>query len=116
ENEPYVEQAPQNPSKSFMGSAAMFTDARPTMRPALVNSVICCGRSAPRGFLSRSYQPHPFSPSKSFAKPAMFVESARSAEHAMNNGRPYLFFAYVLTHAPHVASAARFGCFSPGFL
>src|SRR5207342_2275390 len=79
ENDPYVEQAPQNPSNDFIGSAATLTEARPTINPALVNSVICWGRRHPRGFLSRSYHPQPVSPSKSFANPEMFVESARSA-------------------------------------
>ena len=44
----------------------------------------------------------------------MLVDSARSAEQAMNSGRPYSARAEALTQAPHVASAARFGAFSPG--
>ena len=63
--------------------------ASPTVTPAFVNSVICCGSSAPRGFVSRSYQPQPGRSSpKSLAKPAMLVDSARSAEQTMNSGRP----------------------------
>ena len=83
--------------------------------PALVNSVICCGSSVPVGFVSRWYQPHPSTPSKPFMKPEMFVDSARSADIAMNSARPYSLRAKLFTHEPHCASAARFGFFSPGF-
>ena len=86
----------------------------PTLMPAFVNSVISCGSSVPRGFVSRLYQPQPGRSSKSLLKPAMFVDSARSAEQAMNSGGSYAAFAVALTQAPHVASAARFGAFSPG--
>ena len=98
-----------------MGSSARFTVASPTVTPALVNSVISCGRSDPRGFVSRLYQPQPGISMKSLAKPAMFVESARSAEQAITSGRSYSCRAKALTQAPHVASAARLGDFSPGF-
>ncbi len=47
ENEPYVEVVPQKPLKSLNGSAAMLTVARPTVRPALPNSVIWVGRTVP---------------------------------------------------------------------
>ena len=56
--------------------------------PAFVNSVISVGRSAPVGFESRSYQPKPGMSPNGLAKPAMLVDSARSAEQAMNSGRP----------------------------
>src|SRR5687768_11536516 len=96
-----------------MGSSATFTVAMPTVTPELVNSVICCGSSAPRGFVSRWYQPQPGISPKSLAKPAMLVDSARSAEQTMNSGRPYSAFAYALTHEPQVASADRLAAFSP---
>src|SRR5690606_39619368 len=102
------------PLKAVKGSSAMFTVAMPTLMPALVNSVISCGRSAPRGFVSRLYQPQPGRSSKSFENPAMFVDSARSADEAITSGRSYSARAVALTHAPQVASAARFGAFSPG--
>ena len=54
--------------------------------PALVNSVISVGSRAPNGFAFRSYQPVPGEPLKSWPNPAMFVDSARSAEAAMNSG------------------------------
>ena len=53
-----------------------------------MNSVISVGSSAPNGFEDRSYQPVPGKPSKSWPNPAMLVDSARSAEAAMNRGRP----------------------------
>ena len=62
--------------------------ASPQTRPALVNSVISVGSRAPYGFSFRSYQPVPGVPLKSCANPAMLVDSARSAEAAMNSGRP----------------------------
>src|SRR5437870_4904213 len=83
EKEPYVEQAAQNPLKETIGSSARLTVAIPTVTPAFVNSVICCGSSAPRGLVSRWYQPQPGISPKSFAKPAIFVDSARSAEQTM---------------------------------
>src|SRR5215210_222835 len=89
ENEPYVEHAPQKPLKDRIGSSARLTLARPTVSPALVNSVICCGSSAPRTLVSRLYQPQPGRSSQSLAKPAMLVDSARSAEQAMTSGRSY---------------------------
>ena len=52
---------------------------------------------------------------KSLAKPAMFVDSARSADMARNSGRPYSFLANAFTQAPQAPRAARFGCLSPGF-
>ena len=70
-----------------------MTDATPTETPALVNSVICCGSSVPSRLSSRWYQPHPSTPSKPLENPLMFVEAARSAEDARNNGRPYSFLA-----------------------
>jgi len=70
------------------GSDARFTVASPTIIPAFVNSVISVGRSAPRGFELRSYHPKPGSSPKSLPNPARFVESARSADAAMNSGRP----------------------------
>jgi hypothetical protein len=51
----------------------MFTLAAPTTRPEFENSVICCGRSEPPGFLVRSYQPKLSAPSNSFAKPEIAV-------------------------------------------
>ncbi len=66
----------------------MFTVASPTIIPALVNSVISVGSSAPSGFVSRWYQPEPGMSPKSLPKPERFVESARSADAAMNSGRP----------------------------
>ena len=86
----------------------------PALTPELVNSVICCGSSAPRTFVSRSYQPQPGSSSQSLAKPAMLVDSARSALQAMTSGRPYSARAMALTQAPHVASRRGSGAFSPG--
>ena len=107
--------AAQKPLNEPIGSSARLTVARPTVTPALVNSVISWGSSEPRGFVSRLYQPQPGISSKSLANPAMFVESARSAEQAITSGRSYSWRANALTHAPHVASAARLGAFSPGF-
>ena len=72
----------------------------PHATPELVNSVICCGRSAPWTFVSRWYQPQPGASAKPFMKPAMFVDSARSAEHASTSGRPIVSFDSSLTHAP----------------
>ena len=66
-------------------------------------------------FVSRWYQPQPSTSPNPFMKPAMFVDSARSADIAMKSGRPYFWRAWLLTQEPHVASAARFGFFSPGF-
>ena len=43
---------------------------------------------------------------RALGKPAMFVESARSADIARKSGRPYLRRHHVLTHAPHFANAA----------
>ena len=63
--------------------------AIPTVTPEFVNSVICCGRSVPRRFVSRLYQPQPGMSPKSLEKPMMLVESARSAEQTMKSGRPY---------------------------
>jgi hypothetical protein len=83
-----VEQAPQKPLKLLNGSSARLTVARPAIIPALVNSVISAGRSTPSGPVSRSYQPQPGRSPKPAAKPAIFVDSARSAEQAMNSGRP----------------------------
>src|SRR2546429_9784385 len=97
-----------------MGSSARFTVASPTVTPALVNSVISCGRSDPRGFVSRLYQPQPGISSKPLAKPAMFVESARSAEQEITSGRPNPCRAKALTKAPPDASAARLGVISQG--
>ena len=82
--------------------------------PALVNSVISVGRSAPRGFASRSYQPQPTRSPNPLPNPARLVDSARSADAAMKSGRPYSAFANELTHAPQAPSAARLGAFSPG--
>ena len=62
--------------------------ASPAIIPALVNSVISVGSSAPVGFEDRSYQPVPGRPPKSWPNPAILVDSARSAEAAMNSGRP----------------------------
>ena len=84
--------------------------------PALVNSVISVGSTAPVGFVSRSYQPQPGRSPKSLPKPAMLVDSARSAEAAMKSGRPYSALANALTHAPQAPRAARLGAFSPGLL
>jgi ABC-type amino acid transport system permease subunit len=86
----------------------------PTLTPALVNSVISCGSSAPRGLVSRLYQPQPGRSSQSLAKPAMLVDSARSALQAITSGRSYSARAVALTQAPQAASAARLGAFSPG--
>src|SRR5436309_4390866 len=52
-----LEHAPQNPLNSPNGSSARFTEAIPHATPEFVNSVICCGRSAPWMFVSRWYQP-----------------------------------------------------------
>ena len=82
--------------------------------PEFVNSVICCGSSAPSWFLSRLYQPKPFTSPKSFEKPAMFVDSARSAEHAITSGRPYFCLPCALSHAPNFAKPFPFATFSPG--
>src|SRR5688572_17389811 len=114
ENEPYVEHVPQKPLKSSNGLAAMFTVAMPTARPAFVNSVIWVGRTVPRGFESRSYQPHPGRSPKSLPKPARLVDSARSAEAPMKSGRPCSALAYEFTQAPQLPRAARLGCLSPG--
>ena len=80
----------------------------------MANSVICCGSSAPFLFLSRSYQPKPAEPSKSFAKPEIAVESARSAEQARTSGRPISSFARLFTHAPNLEKPSLFAAFWPG--
>src|SRR5882672_5155633 len=92
----------------------MLTVAIPTVRPELVNSVICCGSSAPPGFLVRSYQPKFFSAPKSFWKPAMPVDSARSAEQHRNSGRPMRSRASELTHDPKVENVFLFATEVPG--
>ena len=95
----------------------MFTVARPTTSPALVNSVICCGSSAPSRFVSRSYQPQPGMSPKSLPKPAMLVDSARSAERA-DEQRPAVFLLArtALTYAPHVAERGAVGLLVAGLL
>ena len=65
--------------------------------PALVNSVISVGRRTPVGFESRSYRPKPGKSPNGLAKPAMLVDSARSAEQAMKRGRPKSRLAMALT-------------------
>src|SRR5687767_7626801 len=115
ENAPYVEHAPQKPLNSSKGSSARFTEAIPQATPEFVNSVICWGRSAPWTFVSRWYHPQPSTSPNPFMNPAMFVDSARSADIAMKRGRPYSARAKLFTQEPQVASAARFGFFSPGF-
>src|SRR3984957_10371430 len=114
ENDAYVEQTPQNPSNSSNGFSAKLTVARPAIIPAFANSVISLGSSAPVGFRSRSYQPNPGISPNSAANPATFVDSARSAEAAMNRGRPASRRATELTYEPQTPRAARFGACSPG--
>ena len=92
----------------------MFTVAAPTTRPALVNSVICWGRSAPCAFEERSYQPKFCLSPKFLANPEMAVESARSAEHARTSGRPMRSLARLLTHAPNFAKPSLLAAFAPG--
>ena len=58
------------------------------MIPAFANSVISCGRTAPVGFASRSYQPKPGWSPKSLPKPAMFVEFGEVGRATTNSGRP----------------------------
>src|SRR4029079_4174746 len=101
EKDPYVEQVPQKPFHSLNVSAAMFTVARPTISPALPNSVICVGSTVPARFESRSYQPSPGMSPESLAKPARLVDSARSADAPRNSGRPCSFFENALTYEPH---------------
>src|SRR5262245_18313117 len=103
-----------NPCHSSNGRSEKFTDAMPQVMPALVNSVISCGRRTPSGFALRSYQPQPAKSPVPLAKPAMLVDSAKSADMTRNSGRPYFVFDQVLTHAPHLESAARFGSLAPG--
>jgi hypothetical protein len=75
-------------SNTLNGSSARSTVARPAIKPAFVNSVISVGSRAPKGLVLLSYHPKPSIPSKSAPKPEMLVESAKSAEQAMNSGRP----------------------------
>ena len=91
----------------------MFTVATPAIIPALVNSVISVGSSAPSGLVLRSYQPYPGRSPKSFANPERLVESARSADAAMKSGRPYSWRAIALTHELHAPKAVRLACLSP---
>src|SRR5512145_1873739 len=103
------------PCHSSKGRSDRLVEAMPQVMPELANSVISCGSSTPSGFLSRSYQPQPAKSPSPLAKPAMLVESARSADMAKNSGRPYLVRDQVFTQAPHLARAARLGALEPGF-
>ena len=107
---------PQKPLKSLNGSAAMLTVARPTTSPALVNSVICVRQDRAvrvRVALVPAPAGHVAEVLAEAGDVGRLGEVGASAP--MNSGRPYSFLANALTYAPQAPSAARLGCFSPGF-